>query len=79
MPNAVAGTMSVNPKIAGAAAALLGFLQIGAGAIGSGISGLVDGAQGLFVVVGGLALLNVLVRWIASRLMRPPPTRATPR
>jgi DHA1 family bicyclomycin/chloramphenicol resistance-like MFS transporter len=47
LPNAVAGAVSVEPRAAGAAAGMTGFLQMGMGAMGSYVAGLVTGASQL--------------------------------
>jgi MFS transporter, DHA1 family, multidrug resistance protein len=47
LPNAVAGAVSVDPRAAGAAAGVTGFLQMAMGAVGSYFAGLVTGGSPL--------------------------------
>jgi len=47
MPNALAGVVSVNPRIAGTASGLSGFLQLGTGAIATQIAGRLLGETAL--------------------------------
>jgi hypothetical protein len=69
LPNAIAGAMSACPSASGASAALLGFVQIGAGAGGSAISGVIRTPTGLFLTIAGLAMANLVIRF--STLRRP--------
>jgi MFS transporter, DHA1 family, multidrug resistance protein len=67
LPNAVAGAVSVDPKAAGAAAGVTGFMQMGMGAVGSYVAGLVTTGSPLplalmmfgFSVAGWLVLERV--------------------
>jgi DHA1 family bicyclomycin/chloramphenicol resistance-like MFS transporter len=45
LPNAIAGGVSVDPKAAGAASGLMGFVQMGIGAIASYTAGLITGTS----------------------------------
>jgi DHA1 family bicyclomycin/chloramphenicol resistance-like MFS transporter len=46
LPNAIAGAVSVRPQVAGAAAGIMGFMQMGLGAASAQLIGhLLDGAQ----------------------------------
>jgi DHA1 family bicyclomycin/chloramphenicol resistance-like MFS transporter len=71
LPNAIAGAMSVHPNIAGAGAALLGFIQIAAGSLGSASALGVSDARGLVTVIGTLAVINVLLRWMVPKVDTP--------
>lgn len=51
LPNAVAGAVSVDPKAAGVASGVVGFLQMGLGAIGSYGAGQITGASALPMAV----------------------------
>jgi DHA1 family bicyclomycin/chloramphenicol resistance-like MFS transporter len=70
LPNAVAGAVSVDPKAAGAAAGVTGFMQMGMGAVGSYVAGLVTGGSPLpmaalmfaFCVAGWWVLERVRTR-----------------
>lgn len=67
LPNATAGAVSVRPDAAGAAAGLMGSIQIGIGAISSVIGGILvaDGSKivifGIFITIVALAGLLVAV------------------
>jgi len=67
-PNALAGAMSINPAIAGAAAALIGFLQIMGGSIGSAAAAAVGSSSPMPMCMTILALSLVsTIGWTASR------------
>ena len=67
-PNAVAGAVSVFPRIAGAAAALTGFLQLGGGALGTLAAYALPKGDALALggSVAGLSAAT-LVGWLATR------------
>jgi MFS transporter, DHA1 family, multidrug resistance protein len=69
LPNAVAGAVSVDPKAAGAAAGVTGFMQMGMGAVGSYVAGLVTTSSPL-----PLALMmfgfSVAGWWVLERVRR---------
>ncbi len=66
LPNAVAGAVSVDPKAAGAASGVVGFLQMGIGAIASFIAGQLTAASPLPValMMFGLAIAAwLMLEW----------------
>jgi MFS transporter, DHA1 family, multidrug resistance protein len=67
LPNAVAGAVSVDPKAAGAAAGVTGFLQMGMGAAGSYVAGLITAGSPLpmaLIMFG----LSVIGWWVLERV-----------
>ncbi|WP_421707334.1 multidrug effflux MFS transporter [Algihabitans sp.] len=74
IPNGIAGAVSVDPRLAGTAAGLAGFLQLGLGAATSQSVGFLQSFEPfavVYVMTLG-ALLAVLVHWLACRLWREP-------
>ncbi|WP_375594241.1 multidrug effflux MFS transporter [Algihabitans albus] len=72
IPNGIAGAVSVNPRLAGTAAGLAGFLQLGLGAATSQSVGLLQGIEPyavVYVMTAG-ALIAVLVHQVAIRFWR---------
>ncbi|MGH6946333.1 MAG: multidrug effflux MFS transporter [Kiloniellales bacterium] len=69
IPNAVAGAIGPFPTMAGAASALLGFLQMGSAAlIGIAVGQLVDAtARGLYGAVALVGLLALVMAWSVRR------------
>ncbi len=70
LPNAVAGAVSVDPKAAGAAAGATGFLQMGMGAIGAYVAGLLTGASPLPIALMMFAL-SLAGWWVLERVRSP--------
>ncbi len=68
LPNAIAGALSINPRIAGAAAALSGFLQMMGGASGSSALAALPKGDPL-ALVGTVAAFSLVVTalWLALR------------
>lgn len=76
MPNGIAGAMSIDPALAGTAAGLAGFMQMGLGAAMSQSVGFLQGVSpwaSLYVMVTSAALSIVAYRWIVAsgRRLRP--------
>ena len=72
LPNGVAGAMSIDPALAGTAAGLAGFIQIGLGAVLSQSVGTLQGFSpwaSLYVMAASAAVSIVMYRWI--RVGRP--------
>jgi DHA1 family bicyclomycin/chloramphenicol resistance-like MFS transporter len=69
LPNAVAGAVSVDPKAAGAAAGVTGAMQMGMGAVGSYIAGLVTTGSPLPLALMMFAL-SVAGWWVLERVRR---------
>jgi MFS transporter, DHA1 family, multidrug resistance protein len=67
LPNAVAGAVSVDPKAAGAASGVTGFLQMGMGAVGSYVAGLVTSGSPLPLAIM-MFVLCVLGWWVLERV-----------
>jgi MFS transporter, DHA1 family, multidrug resistance protein len=67
LPNAVAGAVSVDPKAAGAAAGVTGFLQMGMGAAGSYVAGLITAGSALPMALIMFAL-SVIGWWVLERV-----------
>lgn len=67
-PNAIAGAVSVLPRVAGAAAALTGFLQLGGGAFGTMAAYALPKGSALAMgaAVAGLSAAT-LIGWLATR------------
>jgi MFS transporter, DHA1 family, multidrug resistance protein len=67
LPNAVAGAVSVDPKAAGAASGVTGFLQMGMGAAGSYIAGMVTttSAVPMALMMFGLSVAGW---WVLERI-----------
>ena len=69
-PNGIAGAISVDPRRAGAASGIVGFLQMGAGAIGTHVVGHTLGSTllplGLTITL--LAVMSALAFTVAIRL-----------
>ncbi len=65
LPNAIAGAVSVDPRAAGAASGLLGFLQTGLSAIVSWVSGLVSTSSA--IPLGALMTILAIMAILASR------------
>jgi len=66
MPNGIAGAMSINPVLAGTAAGLSGFMQMGLGALVSQSVGLAQLATPwgtLYVMIASAALAIAMARW----------------
>ncbi len=69
LPNGIAGAMSINPALAGTAAGLAGFMQMGLGALMSQSVGLVQAATpwaALYVMVASGALAILMYRWVLA-------------
>ncbi len=69
MPNGIAGAMSINPRVAGTAAGLAGFMQMGLGAAMSQSVGLLQDATpwaALYVMLASAALAIAGYRWILA-------------
>lgn len=68
LPNGLAGAISVNPRIAGAASGLAGFLQMGAGTLASIVAGVIvlHGAAAMILVMLTASALAVYF-WVALR------------
>jgi DHA1 family bicyclomycin/chloramphenicol resistance-like MFS transporter len=77
-PSAMAGAMQPFPRMAGAASAMMGFLQMGAGALGSlAVARLNDGtALSAGLVPAALALIGFVV--FHAGLRRRPDAKANP-
>jgi MFS transporter, DHA1 family, multidrug resistance protein len=77
IPNATAGAISVNASIAGTAAGLVGFLQMGVGASSAQIVGVLQDTApfAVFWIMAGGATLAALTHRLALRV-RPPSTGA---
>lgn len=67
LPNAMAGALAPFPRMAGAASALLGFLQMGAGALGSVAVARFD--DGTAVTIGGLLVAMAIVGYLPFHLL----------
>jgi MFS transporter, DHA1 family, multidrug resistance protein len=67
LPNAVAGAVSVDPKAAGAASGVTGFLQMGMGAVGSYVAGLVTTDSALPMAVM-MFVFSVAGWWVLERV-----------
>ncbi len=63
LPNAIAGAVSVDPKAAGAASGVVGFLQMGIGAVASYVAGQVTTVSPLPMAMMMFAL--TLAAWAA--------------
>jgi DHA1 family bicyclomycin/chloramphenicol resistance-like MFS transporter len=74
MPNAIAAAVSVDPQAAGTASGLLGFLQMGVGALATVLVGAIggDGALPMALVLAAFALLTLSAWWVGSRAARAP-------
>lgn len=61
MPNAMSGALSPHPEIAGTASALMGFIQMGVGALGSGLVAALPGETDLpmALVTAGMAAASL--------------------
>ena len=74
LPNGVAGAMSIDPALAGTAAGLAGFLQIGLGAVLSQSVGSLQYLSpwaSLYVMAASAAVSMVMYRWIRTAAPRP--------
>jgi len=75
LPNGIAGAMSINPALAGTAAGLAGFMQMGLGAAISQSVGVVQAISpwaSLYVMAASATVSLVMYRWvIASGRARP--------
>ena len=72
-PNGIAGAVSVNPRIAGAAAGLLGFLQMAMGGVLTVILGqiLTDNQMPLIVIIAVSTLLALACQlWVLAQKRR---------
>lgn len=81
IPNGIAGAVSVNPQLAGTAAGLAGFLQLGLGAATSQSVGLLQSFEPhavVYVMTAG-ALVAVIVHRGALRLWPDPAAELRPR
>jgi MFS transporter, DHA1 family, multidrug resistance protein len=67
LPNAVAGAVSVDPRAAGAASGVTGFMQMGMGAVGSYVAGLVTTTSPLPMALMMFGL-SVLGWWVLERV-----------
>jgi MFS transporter, DHA1 family, multidrug resistance protein len=67
LPNAVAGAVSVDPKAAGAASGVTGFMQMAMGAVGSYAAGLVTSGSPLPMAVM-MFVLSLLGWWVLERV-----------
>lgn len=77
IPNGLAGAVSVDPEQAGAASGLVGFFQMGAGAVASYIVGLLMQDSALPVIIGMAlgAVLSMAAFYAARQVIpRPSPT-----
>jgi MFS transporter, DHA1 family, multidrug resistance protein len=70
LPNAVAGAVSVDPKAAGAASGVTGFLQMGMGAVGSYVAGLVTTTSSVPLAAMMFAL-SLIGWWVLERVRAP--------
>ncbi|MGL4243435.1 MAG: multidrug effflux MFS transporter [Beijerinckiaceae bacterium] len=68
LPNAVAGAVSVDPKAAGAAAGVTGFIQMGMGAVGSYVAGLMTSGSPLPMALMMFALS--VAGWVVLERVR---------
>jgi DHA1 family bicyclomycin/chloramphenicol resistance-like MFS transporter len=68
-PNLIAGAVSVNPRLAGAASGLLGFAQMGFGAVATYVIGHADNSTGvpLAALMFGCAIASFLFHAMAMR------------
>ena len=77
MPAMSVATVAAHPENAGAAASLSGFLQMGAGLVGTLLSGLLgDAVDGLSVVVPIMGL-GALIAWLVWRNIPEPASART--
>jgi len=83
-PAVMAAALSIEPRLAGTASGLMGFLQMTAAAIGSFVVALLpnDNAFGLIAVFGGFVSLSlvgaILAQGYSARIARPALPVATP-
>jgi MFS transporter, DHA1 family, multidrug resistance protein len=67
LPNAVAGAVSVDPKAAGVAAGMVGFMQFSMGAVGSYAAGQISGETALPMAAMMLGM-SVVGWWVLERV-----------
>ncbi|MEQ9350531.1 MAG: hypothetical protein RII27_08340, partial [Alphaproteobacteria bacterium] len=75
MPNALAGVVSVNPRVAGTASGLSGFLQLGTGAIATQIVGRLLGETALPLAIIMLCFATVSLTFCLIAVRIGPRTR----
>ncbi|HET8727376.1 MAG TPA: MFS transporter, partial [Alphaproteobacteria bacterium] len=71
LPNGLAGAISINPRIAGAASGLSGFLQMGVGALASVLAGILV-QQGALPMVAVMAVAAALAFYFGIGARRSP-------
>ena len=67
MPNGIAAAISVNPRLAGSASGLLGFLQMSVGAVATVAVGYLKGTDQMSMVAVMMVsvLLSLVAYWLA--------------
>ena len=73
MPNAMSGALSQQPHIAGTASALMGFLQMAVGALGSALVAALPGETDLPMALVTSGMARPFVRQIIERFRRETP------
>jgi DHA1 family bicyclomycin/chloramphenicol resistance-like MFS transporter len=77
-PAVMAAALSINPRLAGTASGLMGFLQMAAAALGSFVVALLPyrNAFGMIALFGGFVALGLAAAVFAVRCTQPPPAAA---